>query len=533
MINKKGFEKLGLKNEIMEAIKSLGFESMTPIQRKALPIALEGNDLFGQAQTGTGKTLAFALPVLNQIDSKALNPQALILCPTRELAIQVSQEFDKLAKFMDGVKVLPVYGGQHIDRQLKSFQMGVQIIIATPGRILDHIRRESFETTKIQMVVLDEADEMLNMGFREDIELILKHTEKRDQTLMFSATMPKGIKQLAKSQMRFPEILKVEQRQITVPNIQQYYMEMQSREKIKVLSRLIDIYNPKQTIVFCNTKKKVNDVANSMQLRGYMADRLHGDLQQSQRTYILSKFRNQVVDLLIATDVAARGLDIEDVDLIVNFDIPQDDENYVHRIGRTGRAGREGIAISFVKPDEYHRIRSISKFTKSEILRERVPTNEDIDMVKGRILLGKMSKKIKDEPLEKYRQIINQNLARSISILDLASFLLKDCMEKQGNEEKNDDSIANTGADVGMARLFINAGKQDQVRAGDVVGAITGETELKGDLIGNIDIYDKYTFVEVPKKHAKEILKSMKGVKIRSKRINVEVATKKKNYVSE
>lgn len=533
-MNHNEFELLEINEEIMQAIRALGFESMTPIQRKALPIALEGNDLLGQAQTGTGKTLAFALPVLARLYVGGAWPQAVILCPTRELAIQVCQEFRKLSKYMENVKILPIYGGQHMERQLKSLEMGTHVIIATPGRLIDHMHRGSFDPQKIGCVVLDEADKMLNMGFREDIEMILAQMERREQTMMFSATMPKDILTLAKRHMRFPEILKVEQKHITVPHIKQYYFEMHERQKIEVLSHIIEIYNPKQVIVFCNTKKKVNDVACMMRERGYMADKLHGDLQQSQRNYILSKFRNEIVDILIATDVAARGLDIDGVDMVINFDVPQDDENYVHRVGRTGRAGREGVAFTLVLPHEYHRIKSISNFTHSEIIRHDVPTHQDINTLKNKIILNKIAKEIEAQNLDEYGKMINQNLAPDVSLLNFASYLLKEYLSVQKQkEERKGGKLPYTGADVGMVRVFINVGKNDGVRISDIVGAITGETGLKGDVIGQIQLRDKYSFAEIPEKNAEQMLSTLKGIKIKGKRINVEWATQKQNYVTE
>ena len=355
------FEDLPISDEIKRSIAEIGFEEPSPIQAQSIPVILSGKDVIGQAQTGTGKTAAFSIPILEKVDPNNKHLQAIVLCPTRELAIQVSKEIRKLGKFKSGIKTLPVYGGQPIDRQIKALKSGVQVVIGTPGRVIDHINRKTLKLDDVKMVVLDEADEMLDMGFREDIELILNQTPIERQTTFFSATMPKEILELTKLYQHEPEIIKVVRKELTVPNIKQFYIETRRANKLEVLCRLIDVYNPKLSVVFCNTKRGSDELVSELQARGYFADALHGDLKQTQRDIVMDKFRQGTIDILVATDVAARGIDVDDVDMVFNYDLPQDEEYYVHRIGRTGRAGREGVSFSFVYGKEMRKMRDIER----------------------------------------------------------------------------------------------------------------------------------------------------------------------------
>lgn len=327
------FEDLGLRPQILRAVMEMGFEAATPIQARAMPIIMEGRDVIGQAQTGTGKTAAFGIPLLEKIDPKSKKLQALVLCPTRELAIQVADEIRRLCRFMHGIKVLPIYGGQDIGKQIRSLKGGIQLIIGTPGRVMDHMRRHTLKLENLHTVVLDEADEMLNMGFREDIEDILKEVPEERQTILFSATMPKPILEITKNYQKNAELVKVVKKELTVQNIDQYYYEVKAKNKEEVLSRLLDMYNPKLSLVFCNTKRRVDELTSALQGRGYFAEGLHGDMKQSQRDRVMNGFRNGKTEILIATDVAARGIDVDDVEAVFNYDLPQDDEYYVHRIG--------------------------------------------------------------------------------------------------------------------------------------------------------------------------------------------------------
>ena len=363
------FEEMCLDTRIMRAIAEMGFEQPSPIQAQSIPIAVEGKDMIGQARTGTGKTASFGIPMLQRINPKDKNLQAIVLCPTRELAIQSANEIRKLAKFLHGIKVLPIYGGQEISKQIRSLKGGVQIVIGTPGRVMDHLRRHTLKPQTVDIVVLDEADEMLNMGFREDIETILGQLPEERQTMLFSATMPKPILEIAKRYLHEPEIVKVIQKELTVPKIEQYYYEVNPRKKNEVLSRLLDMYDPSLSLVFCNTKRKVDELVADLKGRGYFAEGLHGDMKQSQRDRVMNGFRNGRTDILVATDVAARGIDVDDVEAVFNYDVPQDDEYYVHRIGRTGRAGREGRAFTLVVGKEIYKLKDIQRYCKTKIRR--------------------------------------------------------------------------------------------------------------------------------------------------------------------
>ena len=361
------FEELGLCPEIERAVRFMGFEEASPIQTKAIPAIISGKDIIGQAQTGTGKTAAFGIPLLQKIDPKNKKLQAIVLCPTRELAIQVADEIRNLAKYMHGIKILPIYGGQDIVKQIRSLKNGTQLVIGTPGRVMDHMRRKTVKMDHIHTVVLDEADEMLNMGFRDDIETILSGVPEERQTVLFSATMPKPILEITKKYQNHAELIKVTKKELTVPNIEQFYYEVKPKNKEEVLSRLLDIYSPNLSVVFCNTKKQVDNLVTALIGRGYFAAGLHGDLKQSQRDRVMQSFRTGKTEILVATDVAARGIDVDDVEAVFNYDLPQDEEYYVHRIGRTGRAGNTGTALTFCSQEERKLVNDIQKLTGKKL----------------------------------------------------------------------------------------------------------------------------------------------------------------------
>ncbi|TCK87968.1 ATP-dependent RNA helicase DeaD [Natranaerovirga hydrolytica] len=527
------FEALNISDPIKQAIADMGFEEATPIQTKSIPILLQGKDVIGQAQTGTGKTASFGIPMLEKIDPKNKNLQAVILCPTRELALQVAEEMRKLGKYLPGIKTLPIYGGQPISRQIQALKKGVQIVIGTPGRVMDHMRRKTLKLDQLETIVLDEADEMLNMGFREDIETILLQTPTERQTILFSATMPKPILDIAKKFQNEPELVKVVHKKLTVPNIEQFYYEIKPRDKFEILTRLIDIHSPKLSLVFCNTKRQVDELVSLLQGRGYFADGLHGDLKQIQRDRVMNSFRKGNTEILVATDVAARGIDVDEVEGVFNYDVPQDMEYYVHRIGRTGRAGRVGKAFTFVVGKEQYKLKDIERYTKTKIKRQRVPSISDVEEYKNNILVEKILETIENENLSNHINLVEKMLEDDYTSLDIAAACMKMLStasqeEIDSTEEYKDNfNFENTGAEPGMVRLFINVGKNQRIRPGDIVGAIAGETGMSGDLIGIIDMYDKYTFVEIPKDYAGKVLQIMKNNSIKGKTINIEPANKK------
>lgn len=540
------FEDLQINDDIKRAVIEMGFEEPSPIQAQSIPVILSGKDVIGQAQTGTGKTAAFSIPLLEMINPEDKSLQAVVLCPTRELAIQVSAEIRKIGKYMHGVKTLPVYGGQPIDRQIKSLKSGVQVVIGTPGRVIDHINRKTLKLDNVKMVMLDEADEMLDMGFREDIEMILSKTPEDRQTTFFSATMPKGILDLTKKYQKDPEHIKVVRKELTVPNIKQYYIETRSSNKLEVLCRLVDVYNPKLSVVFTNTKRGADELVSDLQARGYFADALHGDLKQTQRDIVMDKFRSGTIDILVATDVAARGIDVDDVEAVFNYDLPQDEEYYVHRIGRTGRAGRNGVSFTFVFGKDMRKMRDIERYTKTKLVKHDIPSIADVEEKKVNAFFNQVKEVIEAGHLTKQLQWIEGFCADSesdFSTVDVAAALLKLALgeEKQeiveekprerrdrGERGERRERRGTTGAQEGMVRLFINVGRNQRVQAKDIVGSIAGEAGIPGKLVGTIDIYDKYTFVEVPKENAKKVLEKMKDIKIKGNKINIEQANRRK-----
>lgn len=550
-MNKIQFSELKVSEEILKAVEAMGFEEATPIQTMAIPVALEGRDLVGQAQTGTGKTAAFTIPMLEMIDESNRGVQALVLCPTRELAVQISEEVSKIAKFKRGISIMPIYGGQDIERQIRGLRKGVHIVIGTPGRVLDHLRRKTLKLADLKMLVLDEADEMLNMGFREDIELVLDSVDHEIQTMLFSATMPKEIMRIINKYQKNPEILKVAHKELTTPNIKQVYLEMKDKDKLEILSRLVDIYDYKLSIVFCNTKKRVDEVTDMLQARGYQCDKIHGDMKQTLRMNVINKFKRGDIDLLIATDVAARGLDVENVEAVFNYDMPSHEEYYVHRIGRTGRAGKEGVSFTFVTYREYNLLRNIKQYTKSDIIHHPIPKITDIEAMKRELFLGKIKERIQEGVDAKFVKIIEEFSDESFSPIEIAAALLQ--MELEMEKAKEIDSIDNEkkvrnsnsrsdsrsdqrsgskykGRNSGpMIRMHINVGNNHHVRPRDIVGAIANEANIDGSLIGSVDIYDSFSFVEIPESHADSVLERMDKRQIKGKPISIERAKGRTN----
>jgi ATP-dependent RNA helicase DeaD len=418
------FSELGLSPELLKAIDKLGFEQAAPIQAEAIPPLMEGKDVVGQSQTGSGKTAAFAIPAIEKTDPLKRVVQALILCPTRELAVQVSEEVHKLALFKRGITALPIYGGQSYERQFFGLKQGAQIVIGTPGRVMDHMRRGTLRLETVKMVILDEVDVMLNMGFRDDIELILQATPKERQTVFFSATIPRPIQQLIEKYSRNPQQVRIEQKALTVPTVEQVYYEVDRRYKIELLTRLIDIHDLKLGIIFCNTKRMVDDLVDHLEAQGYMADRLHGDMNQAQRDRVMNKFRKSGLEFLVATDIAARGIDVDDVQVVFNYDLPYDVEDYLHRIGRTGRAGRSGRAISFVAGREMFQIYNIERFTKTKIQRGKPPTVGEVEDARANVFLDKVRATLQSSDFKRNDHLIERLLEEGYSSTDIASALL-------------------------------------------------------------------------------------------------------------
>jgi ATP-dependent RNA helicase DeaD len=418
------FSELGLSDELLKAIDKLGYEKASPIQAEAIPVMMQGRDVVGQSQTGSGKTAAFAIPAIEKVDVNEKRAQVLVLSPTRELAVQVSEEIHKLAIFKRGIHALPIYGGQSYERQFSGLKQGAQIVIGTPGRLMDHMRRGTLRLDAIKTVILDEADVMLDMGFREDIEFILQAMPKERQTVFFSATMPRAIQELIKKFSRDPQTIQIEQKAMTVPTVEQVFYEVDRRFKIELLTRLIDIHDLKLGIIFCNTKSMVDDLVDHLNAQGYSADRLHGDMNQNMRDRVMNKFRKSGLEFLVATDVAARGIDVDDVQVVFNYDLPYDPEDYVHRIGRTGRAGRSGRAISFVAGRELFQINHIERFTRMRIQRGKIPTVDEVEEARASATLQKLRDTLQKGEFKKQDHLIERLLEEGFSSTDIASALL-------------------------------------------------------------------------------------------------------------
>jgi ATP-dependent RNA helicase DeaD len=551
------FSELGLSATTLQALADLGYEVATPIQVRTIPQLLAGADVIAQAQTGTGKTAAFALPILERLLPEARAPQALVLTPTRELAVQVAEAFHSYSKYQR-VAVLPVYGGQPIERQLRALSRGVQIVVGTPGRLLDHIRRGTLQLEQVRMVVLDEADEMLDMGFIEDIEAILQETPATRQTALFSATMPGPIARLAQRYLRNPEQIVVGTTQLTAPAIRQVFYEVGRRDKFEVLARILDYEQPSSAIIFCRTKHAVDTLSERLVARALAAEALHGDLSQAQRDRVMSRFRSGQVELLVATDVAARGLDVEQISHVINYDIPLDPEDYVHRIGRTGRAGRSGSAITLVEPRERRLLRLIERVTGAQIQSLRLPTIADVVARRREAFKETLRETIGQDGLEPYT-IMAEELGAEFSPTDLAAaafkLLLGPARELAADplaEQEPQLAVADAagtqrrertaggprrvggprgaqrersfGPGVGMARLYLDVGRDDGVRPSDIVGAIANEAAIPGRSIGAIELFDHFAFVDVPSVQSRQVLQALQGTTIRGRRVSPSIA---------
>ena len=423
-MDKKLFAELGLSAEVLKAVDKMGFEEAAPIQASAIPVLLRGADVVGQSQTGSGKTAAFAIPAIERVDAGIKAAQVLILCPTRELAVQVAEEVAKLASFKKGVRELPIYGGQSYERQFRGLQQGAQIIIGTPGRVMDHLDRGTLKLDKIRMVILDEADRMLDMGFLDDIRKVLSQAPPERQTVFFSATLPRPIQELIKTFTRNPVNVSIQSQALVVPAIEQVYYEIDRRSKLDVLCRLIDLQDIKFGIIFCATKMMVDELTEHLTARGYAADKMHGDMTQVMRERVIAKFRKKGLEFLVATDVAARGLDVDDVEVVFNYDLPHDGEDYIHRIGRTGRAGRSGRAITFVAGREIYKMQNIIRFTKARIKRERVPTEDEVEQKRTSQFFESLNETLEKGEYRRYDELIGSLLDQGHAPTDIASALI-------------------------------------------------------------------------------------------------------------
>jgi len=515
MANKKTFNDLGLSAKALDAINKKGFEEPTAIQVITIPIMLrDDTNIISQAQTGTGKTAAFGLPLIEMVNPDSRTVQALILVPTRELAIQVSEEINSL-KGDRAIRIIPIYGGQSIDQQLRSLKKGVHIVVGTPGRIIDHLNRKTLNLKKIEHLIFDEADEMLNMGFIEDMEEIMKHTNPDKRTLLFSATIPRKIKDLAHKYMDGYEFLKVKKEQLVTNLTEQIYFEVKASDKFEALCRIIDIENNFYGLVFCRTKIDVDSVATHLIDRGYDAEAIHGDISQAQRERTLEKFKKQRSNILIATDVASRGIDVNNLTHVINYSLPQDPELYVHRIGRTGRAGNEGTAITFITPMEYKQLMFIQRFAKTDIKKSKVPSVKDIIKAKEKKIYDNLTAILDKNKIDtKYYDLANK-LLRDNSPAEILAAVLNYCFEEELNpgiygEIKEVGAKGKQIDQQGKARLFVALGKKDKINAKKLVELVMSRVSIRSRNIKDIQIMDKFSFITVPFEKAEKIVTSFK-----------------------
>lgn len=508
------FNELPILQTTKDAIEQLGLIETTPIQHHAIPLMLEGKDMIGQAQTGTGKTFAFAIPILEKIDLQDPNIQALIICPTRELTLQVYKEFIKLVKFNKEIKITSIYGGESYTKQFKNLAMKPQIVVATPGRAIDHLERKTIDFSNLKVLVMDEADEMLKMGFQEDLEKLLKDTPQERQTALFSATIPDFIKKVAKKYQKNPEIVKIETPTLTVSKIDQFYYMVKKSDRDQLLIRLLDFYEPSSAIIFCNTKMDVDALAQFMQKHNYEADAIHGDLKQSQRDYVMTRFRSKKLKFLIATDVAARGLDISHVDMVINYEIPFEDEVYVHRIGRTGRAGKSGISISLVYPSMRGKLHMIEKFIKTEMKELQIPSEDDINLRRTERNYHDLSTII-EKNVETHDALIQRLFEDGYEANQIiAALLSKVAPEKRtyetieapatkkkeremGRKVNTNDSRRESKRPGGFKVALINLGKEDGIKPAKLVDFFKSNIDLYPKNIGDIMIYPKETEFQI------------------------------------
>ncbi len=580
-MQKKLFAELGLSPELLKAVAQMGFEEASHIQTQTIPALLAGEDVVGQSQTGSGKTAAFAIPAIEKVDVKLRAPQVLILCPTRELAVQVAEEVAKLAFYKKGVREVPVYGGQSYERQFRGLDGGAQIVIGTPGRVMDHIERGSLKMDQLRMVILDEADRMLDMGFVEDIRTVLGKAPKERQTVFFSATMPRPIQDLIKTFTHKPVSIKVETQAQTMPEIEQVYYELDRRMKLDVLCRLIDLQDIRFGIIFCATKMMVDELTEHLIARGYSADKMHGDMTQAMRERVIGKFRKRALEFLVATDVAARGLDVDDIEVVFNYDLPHDGEDYIHRIGRTGRAGRSGKAITFVSGRELYKMQNIIRFTKAKIRRERIPTEEEVEEKRANNFYDSLVKTLVEGKYERQDAMIGRLLDQGYLATDIASALIHifsvgeeqpqeetpeerygnrrddysrgdrggDRYERRGRPERSerqdrydrpqqrnerpypadrppqssglkaDRKSGEVSHEPGMVRITLGVGREHDVQPGDIVGVIIGTTKLPKEAVGVIRLQSKQSFVDVAEEHVDFILSKLSGIQFKDRKL--------------
>jgi ATP-dependent RNA helicase DeaD len=523
-MEEKKFDQLGLGKNVLMAIEDMGFEEPSKIQAEVIPVLLQGFDAIGQAQTGTGKTLAFGAPILNNIKRSEGEIVSIVLAPTRELAIQVNEELVRIAKYTKA-RILPVYGGQPIERQIRALRRGIDVVVGTPGRVLDLIRRDELDLSHIKFLVIDEADEMLDMGFIDDIEEIVRNCNESRQTMLFSATMPNEIRKLASRYMK-PDTkqISVVKNTMTVSTVEQFYYEIKQKDRFETLCRILDVDEPTTAIIFCKTKRGVDELTEAMQARGYNVEGMHGDLSQNQRINTLRKFKEGNLDFLVATDVAARGIDVEDVTHVINYDLPQDVESYVHRIGRTGRANKAGVAYTLVTAREYITLKQIEKATKGKIKRKEIPTVDDIFSAKYENIIGRVRGAIEKEDYKKFIPMAKE-LDDEFNLVDVAAALMNILYDKEISFEYKENSIGTSGDTV---RLFLTVGRMDKLTPKQLLEFMSENAGVNKESIGSIDILEKFSFVDIDESAAENVIKNCSGKRFCGRKVKIEISKPKR-----
>lgn len=544
------FSDLNLSSELLRAIVDLGFEGPSEVQEASIPIILDGRDVLAQAQTGTGKTASFGIPIIEGMEEDADDLRALVLVPTRELARQVSEELKKLAKYKKFINIVPIYGGADMGKQLRDLKKGASIVVGTPGRVMDHMKRKTIRLDGLKFLTFDEADEMFDMGFRDDMKTIIERTNPNRQTLFFSATFDNDIREFSRLYQRDPAKVIIEKKELTAEKIEQFYLELNRNMKTEILNRLILIHKPKKSIIFCNTKRMVEALEVEIAQRGYKVDSLHGDMRQSSRDNVMKKFRNGTIDVLIATDVAARGLDVSDIDLVFNYDLPQQAEYYVHRIGRTARAGKKGTSFTFVTSRDYHKFKEIEKYANIKMEKMKLPTKADVERESLDNLFDKVNKNIlKAEDQANYTEVLNKLLAEGHSLYDISASLLKlvnestnktkikdldrvdygkkfEMSKKSKSSDMSRDKKSKEMKKIKGPKIFINKGKRDGLDSREVIRLLGRHTDINPSDIGRINIMPNFSFVEVPKNMIKDAIRDLDGKKVKGKSIKAEYSEK-------
>ncbi|MCI8850828.1 MAG: DEAD/DEAH box helicase [Erysipelotrichaceae bacterium] len=531
------FNELPISDEIIRAVSEMGYEEATPIQASAIPAILEGHDVLGLSNTGTGKTAAFGIPAIKMINDYRKHPKVMIICPTRELVEQVATELRKFSKYKEGIKIAPIYGGQPIDRQIQLLKRGCAIVVGTPGRIMDHLRRRTLRLTECDMVILDEADEMLNMGFKEDIEEILKSLpeDKHPQTILFSATMPNEIMKITKKFQVDPVKVQIKSSQRTIDTVDQYYYEVPRGKKLNALRVLLNHYDPDLCMIFCNTKRMVDELCEELNHCGIRSVGLHGDMKQAARDRVMYQFRERKCSILIATDVAARGIDVDDIALVVNFDIPQDHEYYIHRVGRTGRAGKKGKAITLLSAKrQLKELKEIMYDTKTKIVKRMLPTSEQLEALNRKNFINEVLTACNEGINEDSMEIANDLLAEGIAVENLISALISMNYKNEIIDIEDKDAIRRYSESFDAIRLHLSIGKNCNIKTGNVVAAIIEECGINAQALGRIDIRSNFTLVDVDAAKVDIVLEKMQGAQIRGHQIEVQIdeAPKRKSDAS-